>query len=215
MFVLRKQKSLIVSKRLWCLTDTAMQNVLNIFFSDSCYYKHQYSTGLEAAVNKQIQAEQQAAHEYLNLAVSFLHPSVSRLGTGGFFIRMYHEELQHMEDLIQYQLYRGGIPTIKALNAPVPKDKITMLEAFKHVLDMEHCVTDLIKTLVSTAEKDKDYHCANFLITVFLKEQMNSIHNLSQHVTHIARISEDPDALHQYDKYLQTTYPYKSKPPHK
>lgn len=107
------------------------------------YYKHKYSAEVEAAVNKQIKAEQQAAQDYLNFAVSFLHPRLSRPGAGGFFMKMYEEELGHMQDFVQYQLMRGGTVLIDGLVAPKSKETLTLIEAFQQALAMEKSVTEV------------------------------------------------------------------------
>lgn len=120
----------------------------NVPFREKCtseepYYQHKYRTELELAVNEQIFAEQQAAQNYLNIAVFFLHPSVSRQGTGGFFMNMYEEEIGHMKQVIQYQLLRGGRVQLPALAKPPFNDNLTQLGAFKLALQMEKTVSEV------------------------------------------------------------------------
>ncbi|KAI8440242.1 hypothetical protein MSG28_001621 [Choristoneura fumiferana] len=194
-----------IQRTLW------LRNVLErVPFRENSYYRHKYCPEVEAAINKQIQAEQEAALKYLNMAVSFLHPSVSRLGAGGFFMKMYHEEFQHSEEFIHYQLSRGGVPLINGLKIQTPNIKITMIEAFKQALDLEHNVTELIQDLIGIAEKAKDYHCVDFVTSIFMTDQMDSINKISHHVTEIARLC-DEYGLWNYDQHLATTYPYNHK----
>lgn len=115
-------------------------NISNLFKIRYLDY-HNYNKKIEEVVNIQIQAEQQAAQDYLNLAVTFLHLSKSYLGAGGFFIKMYKEELDHMEKLIRYQLLRGGLPTICGLDPPHKNKNTTLLDAFKQSLKMEIEIT--------------------------------------------------------------------------
>lgn len=61
---------------------------------------------------------------------------------------------------------------------------------------------------MSTAERFKDYQCADFITSTFLKDQMISIHELSQHVTVLNRLCGDEHALWDYDQYLSKSYPY-------
>lgn len=107
------------------------------------YSKYKYAAQVEAAVNKQIQAEQQASQDYLSMAVTFLHPCISRPGAGGYFMRMYEEEIGHMQDFIQYQLLRGGTTVINGLKAPEMKSNLTVLEAFEKGLEMEKNITEV------------------------------------------------------------------------
>lgn len=107
------------------------------------YYQYNFKPELEFAINEQIQAEQQAAQDYLNMAVFFLHPSVSWPGAGGFFMRMYEEEIGHMKNVIQYQLLRGGKVVMPCVAKPPTHDKLTMLVAFRLALQMEKTVTEV------------------------------------------------------------------------
>lgn len=116
------------------------------------YSKYKYTAQVEAAVNKQIQAEQQASQDYLSMAVTFLHPCISRPGAGGYFMRMYEEEIGHMQDFIQYQLLRGGTTVINGLNSPEMKTKFSLLEAFTKGLEMEKNITE-VPTLTNNIQQ--------------------------------------------------------------
>lgn len=107
------------------------------------YSKYKYTAQVEAAVNKQIQAEQQASQDYLSMAVIFLHPCISKPGAGGYFMRMYEEEIGHMQDFIQYQLLRGGTTVINGIKTPEIKTNLTLLEAFTKGLEMEKNITEV------------------------------------------------------------------------
>ncbi|KAI5636699.1 ferritin-like domain-containing protein [Phthorimaea operculella] len=181
--------------------------VYNYDIRNSSYFRHKYSPEVEAAVNKQIKAEQQAGQDYLNMAVYFLHPAVSRPGAGGFFMKMYNEEVRHMQDFIQYQLLRGGTVCIDGLSAPKQSAGISLLQAFKTGLEMEKCVTELLLDLVSAAESVKDYQCADYVTSVFLADQMKSLNEFSHHVTRLSRLS-DENSFYLYDLELAKTYPY-------
>lgn len=107
------------------------------------YYQYKYDSKIEEAINKQIQAEQQAAQDYLAMATAFFHPCLSRPGAGSYFMKMYNEELEHMQKLIEYQLIRGGAIIISGLNAPKMDKNLTLQSAFKKGLDMEKLVTEV------------------------------------------------------------------------
>lgn len=125
--------------------------LLNFFFNKQLpivtinkrnkYYQNNYNLKIEEAINFQIKSEQQAGQNYLNMAVTFLHPSKSQFGAGGFFIKMYEEEIDHMQKLINYQLLRGGTPLISGLEPPNQNKNLTLLEAFKQGLCMEKEIT--------------------------------------------------------------------------
>lgn len=117
------------------------------------YSKYKFTAQVEAAVNKQIQAEQQASQDYLSMAVIFLHPCISKPGAGGYFMRMYEEEIGHMQDFIQYQLLRGGTTVIDGIKTPEIKTNLTLLEAFKKGLDMEKNITE-VPTVTSDIQQE-------------------------------------------------------------
>ncbi|KPJ01973.1 Soma ferritin [Papilio xuthus] len=171
------------------------------------YYQHKYDPKVEDVINKQIQAEQQAAQDYLAMATMFLHPCMSRPGAGGYFMKMYNEELEHMQKLIEYQLIRGGAIIISGLKAPTMDNKLTLQSAFKKGLSMEKTVTELLENVVAVAEKVDDYQCADFITSVYLAEQMASINELSHHVTNMDRLCGDEHAVYQYDLQLLKSYP--------
>ncbi|CAK1578385.1 unnamed protein product [Parnassius mnemosyne] len=160
------------------------------------------------AINQQIQAEQQAAQDYLSMATNFLHPCLSRPGAGGFFMKMYKEELDHMQRLIEYQLIRGGAIIISGLNAPTVNENLTLYCAFKQSLNMEKSVTEMLENIVKVAESVNDYQCADFITSVYLAEQMASINELSHHITNMSKICGDEHAVYHYDQRLLKSYPH-------
>lgn len=108
-----------------------------------------FCSEVEEAINKQINAEQQAAQDYLSIAVLFLHPSISRSGASNYFMKMYLEELNHMEKFIHYQIMRGGMPQIKGIKEPRRLANITLLSAFEQALTIENNVTQVCIVVTS------------------------------------------------------------------
>lgn len=108
------------------------------------YYQYNYNNKVDELLNKQIQAEQQAAQDYLKLSVTFLHPSKSQFGAGSFFMKMYHEEIEHMQQFINYQIIRGGTILICGLEAPKKNNSLTLIDAFKQALVMEKTITKVL-----------------------------------------------------------------------
>lgn len=141
------KKSLEITKREFSSFGHKNRHLLNCevtsLTNKKYYSKYKYTAQVEAAVNKQIQAEQQASQDYLSMAVTFLHPCISKPGAGGYFMRMYEEEIGHMQDFIQYQLLRGGTTVINGIKTPEIKTNLTLLEAFTKGLDMEKNITEV------------------------------------------------------------------------
>ncbi|XP_011553885.3 ferritin, heavy subunit [Plutella xylostella] len=213
--ILPKPYTFLISKYMFKLKTSHLNNINNpihIIKCNKCYYKHHYSSEVESVINRQIQAEQQAAQDYLSMAVTFLHPAMSRPGAGGFFMSMYDEELGHMQDFINYQLMRGGTPAITCVKEPPDNKNLTLLSAFEKGLAMEKLVTELLEDVVKVAETANDYECADFVTSVFLKEQFKSINEMAHHVTRLARL-KDEHAIYHYDLELCKSHPYTPKIP--
>lgn len=117
---------------------------LYITLRNGSYCQYKYSSEMEKIINRQIQAEQQAAQDYLSMAVYFLHPCVGRPGTGGFFMLMYEEEIGHMQDFVEYQLSRGGNVVVPSLAAPTFVNILSLFEAFSRALCMERNITQVM-----------------------------------------------------------------------
>ncbi|XP_022829546.1 ferritin heavy chain-like [Spodoptera litura] len=171
------------------------------------YSQNNSNSRIEELINIQIKAEQQASQNYLNIAVTFLHPSKSLLGVGGFFMKMYNDELEHMHKLINYQLLRGGSPLISGLEPPNQHKNLTILDAFKEGLCMEKNITELIEKGIKLAEEVKDFHYVDFITSVFLTEQFQSIHEFDQHVTKLTTLKNNDAFYYLYDMELQKNYP--------
>ncbi|XP_028163093.1 ferritin-3, chloroplastic-like [Ostrinia furnacalis] len=187
-----------------------MNVILNSFRRHSnCKFK--YSPEVEAAINKQIQSEQNAAFSYLNMATIFLHPTISYPGVGGFFMKMYEEELHHMKILINYQIIRGGIPILNFGVVDPVDPNMTLVEAFNLALEKEKKVTEELKNIVNTAEASEDYQSVELITSKFLLEQAYAMNDLSHYITKLKRLCDDKDALYQFDLKLGQLYPYSLK----
>lgn len=61
---------------------------------------------------------------------------------------------------------------------------------------------------VKLAEDVKDYHYADFITSIFLPEQIDSINEMANHVTKLSALSNNNHALYHYDLELQKMYPH-------
>ncbi|XP_061378934.1 ferritin heavy chain-like [Danaus plexippus] len=168
----------------------------------------EHSSKLERAFNKQIKSEHEASLVYLKLAINFLHPCVSRKGFGGYFISLHKEELLHMHTLIQYQLVRGFHPLIEDVKSPKIQGNISVCQAFDLAIQLESDVTASLKGLIQLADSEGDRHCADFITSTFLQEQIQSTNELWHHLTNLKRMNDNEHALYHYDKQLSKKFAY-------
>lgn len=72
-------------------------------------------------------------------------------------------------------------------------------------------ILQLLEQGMVIAEGVKDYHYADFVTSVFLAEQIKSIHEISNHVTQLTALGNNQHALYHYDWKLSKMYPYSIK----
>lgn len=72
-------------------------------------------------------------------------------------------------------------------------------------------ILQLLEQGVVIAEGVKDYHYAEFVTSVFLTEQIQSIHEISSHVAQLTALGNNHHALYHYDWKLAKMYPYSVK----
>ncbi|XP_004927855.1 ferritin heavy chain [Bombyx mori] len=162
-------------------------------------------------INRQIQTEQQVAQHYLSLAVTFLNVKSLYHGAGGFFMKMYFEELDHMQGFIKYQLIRGNIPNICGIEKPNLPDNLPLIEAFRYSLKMEEQVNQLLEEIVTEANDIKDYHCADFVTSVYLSEQIQSINEINHYIIKLSSFGDDIHAIHNFDTSLIKLFPFSNR----
>lgn len=136
-----KSIKIIKVKEIECHLKNTYIQYMTAHFCNSCQFK--YRNEVENVINRQIKTEQQAAQDYLSIAVHFLHPNIGRPGTGGYFMHMYKEEIGHMIDMIRYQLMRGGNVEVPSIKAPLIFESLTICDAFIRALSMEKYVTQV------------------------------------------------------------------------
>ena len=99
---------------------------------------------MEAAFNKQIEAELWSANIYLGMAFWFKKEGWN--GFASWLFKQADEERGHALDMADYLIARGGVPTMSAIPA-VKNDWTDAKEVFEAVLKHEQHVTELINEL--------------------------------------------------------------------
>ncbi|CDW56911.1 Ferritin [Trichuris trichiura] len=147
-----------------------------------------FHTESEVGLNKQINIELYASNLYLSMAAYFDRHDVALPGFAVFFRRQSDEERQHAMKLIKYQNLRGGRVKLQNIDKPSSDDWGSGLEAMKAALALEKSVNQGLLELHAIAERHNDCNMCDFLADEFLKEQVEAINRLSQHVTNLSRL---------------------------
>ncbi len=123
---------------------------------------------LEKALNDQINAELYSAYMYLSMSAWF--DDAGFPGMAKWMKAQYQEEMFHVDKFFHYVLERGGVVTLRSIDAP-PTSWESALDAFEKTLTHERFVTSLINDLASLSLDERDHATHNFL-QWFISEQV-------------------------------------------
>jgi ferritin heavy chain len=147
----------------------------------------------EQDLNKQINLELLASHQYLFLSSHFNRDDVALKPFSDFLNKCSLEERGHAQKLIDYQNMRGGIVVLT--NVADPNIKFTsnnkVLEALNFVLILEKTVNKSLLDLHTTAENDNDPQFGDYIEGEFLNEQVEAISEISKYITQIEFIGNN------------------------
>ena len=156
------------------------------------------SKKMEAALNKQINAELYSAYLYLSMSTYF---EAADLGGFAHWMRAQAgEEQGHGMKLYGHVHDRLGRVTLTAIEAP-PTEWDSPLAAFEAVLAHEKKVTGLIEKLVDTAATEKD-KAAGIFLQWFVTEQVEEEKNADEIVQQLKMIGDAPQGLILLDRAL-------------
>ena len=151
---------------------------------------------IEAALNKQIEAEANSSNLYL--AMASWAEAQGYEGVSNFFYDQSDEERQHMIKLVKYVNERGGRAHICATTEP-PKIFDCLTHVFQDFLDHEVEITRLINELVHTCLEQKDYTTQNFL-QWYVAEQIEEEAVARTILDKLKLIGTDKGGLYLFDR---------------
>jgi ferritin len=125
-------------------------------------------TKVLAELNRQINHELSAAHQYRALSVWCAGQNLK--GFAAFFSKQAGEEQEHADKVIGHLIDRGGAPDLAAIAAPKQQFK-TLLEVAQQAQSMEQANTQGIHAVYEAALAGKDYP-AQVLMHWFISEQV-------------------------------------------
>ncbi|XP_070538591.1 soma ferritin-like [Ptychodera flava] len=150
--------------------------------------RQNYHEECEAAINKQINLELYASYVYQSLAYHFDRDDVALPGMHKYFKRNSDEEREHAEKLMELQNKRGGRICLQDVRKPTMDDWGTALAAMESALDLEKHVNQSLLELHSLVSAKTDPHLSDFIEGEFLKEQVESIKEMSDMITNLKRV---------------------------
>jgi ferritin len=123
---------------------------------------------IEAALNKQLNAELYSSYLYLSMSAYF--QSINLPGFANWMRVQTQEELVHAMKFYDFINERGGRVMLQKIDSP-PTKWASPLNVFESAYKHEQKVTGLINDLVNLAVGEKD-HATNIFLQWFVTEQV-------------------------------------------
>ncbi len=156
------------------------------------------SKELEAAINKQVNAELWSAYLYLSMSVHFAHEGLP--GFANWFKVQFKEEQDHAHKLMNYLISKGNRVELQPVEE-VPTSWSSLIEAFVMTLEHERVVTSLINNLVAMSRAENDFATENVL-QWFVSEQVEEEETAQSLIDGLKLIGNNGFGVYTMDKEL-------------
>ncbi|CAJ0961453.1 unnamed protein product, partial [Mesorhabditis belari] len=150
--------------------------------------RQNYSSDLEAALNKQINIELYASYVYMSMSVYFDRADIALSKVADWMRKQSDEEREHAQKFMKMQNLRGGHVALQPIQKPERDEWGTTLEAFQAALALEKFNNQSLIELHSVASSSNDAQFCSFLEDNFLHEQVESIEEIGKMVTNLKRL---------------------------
>lgn len=154
---------------------------------------------LEKELNKQINAELEAAYLYLSMS-AFL-ASINLSGFSNWMKIQFEEEQFHALKLYNYVIERGGNVILTAIDTPKNKWE-DIVDVYTDALAHEEKITSLINSLVDLAIQEKDHATVNML-QWYVAEQVEEEANASEILDQLKLIGNKGTGMFMLDREMK------------
>ncbi|XP_060145465.1 ferritin light chain-like [Globicephala melas] len=137
----------------------------------SSQIRQNYSTEVEAAVNRLVNMHLRATYTYLSLGFSFHREDLTLEGVGHFFCELAEEKLEGAERLLKMQNQHGGCALFQDMQKLSQAETQALVDL--HVLGSTHA----------------DPHLCDFLESHFLDEQVKFIQKMGDHLIDLRKLA--------------------------
>uniref|UniRef100_A0ABK0KWL6 Ferritin n=1 Tax=Rattus norvegicus TaxID=10116 RepID=A0ABK0KWL6_RAT len=142
--------------------------------------RQNYSTEVEAAVNRLVNLHLRASYTYLSLGFFFDRDDVALEGVGHFFRELAEEKREGAERLLKLQNERGGRALFQDVQKPSQDEWGKTLEK-----NLNQALLDL--HALGSARTDP--HLCDFLESHFLDKEVKLIKKMGNHLTNLRRVA--------------------------
>ncbi len=153
---------------------------------------------MEAALNKQVNAEIWSAYLYLSMSYDMKDKGFP--GMAHWFDLQAKEEFEHARRIMDYIMTRDGKVRFEPVEA-VQQEWNSPKDAFADTLKHERVVTGKIHELMDMAVETKDYATQNML-SWFVDEQVEEEDTARDLLATLEKIENDKVAMYLFDNKL-------------
>jgi ferritin len=153
---------------------------------------------IQAALNKQLNAELYSSYLYLSMSGYF--QSINLPGFANWMRVQAQEELVHAMKFYDFINERGGRVMLQPVEGP-PTEWSSPLDAFENAYKHEQKVTGLINDLVNLAVKEGD-HATNIFLQWFVTEQVEEEASADEVVQKLKLMGDDGGGLFMLDREM-------------
>ncbi|XP_061281848.1 ferritin light chain-like [Bos javanicus] len=151
--------------------------------------RQNYSTEVEAAVNRLVNMQLRASYAYLSLGFYFDRDDVALEGVGHFFRELAKEKREGAERLLKMQKQRGGRALFLDVQKPSQDEWGKTQDAMEAALLLEKNLNQALLDLHGLASARGDPHICDFLESHFLDEEVKLIKKMGDHLTNLLRLA--------------------------
>ncbi|KAB0385446.1 hypothetical protein FD755_000402 [Muntiacus reevesi] len=152
----------------------------------SSQIRQNYSTEVEAAVNRLVNMQLRASYTYLSL------------GCGSLFLELAKEKLEGAERLLKLQNQRGGRALFLDVQKPSQDEWGKTQDTMEAALLLEKNLNQALLDLHGLASARGDPHICDFLENHFLDEEVKLIKKMGDHLTNLRRLAGPQAGLGEY-----------------
>ncbi|XDA84494.1 hypothetical protein R6Z07F_014303 [Ovis aries] len=151
----------------------------------SSQIRQNYSTEVEAAVNRLVNMQLRASYTYLSLGFYFDRHDVALEGVGHFFRELAKEKREGAERLLKLQNQHGGRALFLDVQKPSQDEWGKTQDAMEAALLVEKNLNQALLDLHGLASARGDPHICDFLENHFLDEEVKLIKKMGDHLTNL------------------------------
>ena len=151
--------------------------------------RQNYSTEVEAAVNRLVNLHLRASYTYLSLGFFFDRDDVALEGVGHFFRELAEEKREGAERLLEFQNDRGGRALFQDVQKPSQDEWGKTQEAMEAALALEKNLNQALLDLHALGSARVDPHLCDFLESHYLDKEVKLIKKMGNHLTNLRRVA--------------------------